>query len=71
MPTVTIRLSADEKAETERRAQAAGVSLSEYVRNTLHFDREAPTVESRVNAHERLIVDLSERIARLEGDDDR
>lgn len=66
MPTITFRLSAKEKAETEVRAADAGLSVSEYVRSTLHFDREAATIEGRVNVHERLIVELSQRITALE-----
>lgn len=66
MPTITFRLSAEEKAETEARAADAGLSVSEYVRSTLHFDRIAPTLDARVNVHERLIVDLSKRVETLE-----
>lgn len=59
MPTITIRLSAEEKTRVEDAADAAGVSLSEFVRSALsvvtdNITERTAALEARVAALEKL-----------------
>lgn len=65
MPTITIRVSGDEKADVERRAAAAGLDLSAFVRRALDLEREAPDLAGRLDAVERRVTTL-EQVAGLE-----
>lgn len=60
MPTVTVRLSADEKADLEALASREGLSLSEYVRRALHVLRTGPNVETALEDHESRLARLEE-----------
>jgi predicted DNA-binding protein len=59
MPTVTIRLSAAEKADLESAARRSGQTLSGYVRSTLTVREDLPDML------ERFAV-FAERLERLE-----
>jgi DNA-binding transcriptional ArsR family regulator len=61
MPTVTIRLSATEKADLESAARREGQNVSEYVRGALDLRDDAAVqgLNVRVEA-------LWEKVARLE-----
>jgi DNA-binding transcriptional ArsR family regulator len=61
MPTVTIRLSATEKADLESAARREGQNVSEYVRGALNLRDDAAVqgLNVRVEA-------LWEKVARLE-----
>lgn len=62
MPTITIRLSKDEKADLESAARLSGQSLSDYVRETLDLRRSDNAI-SGLNAR---VEDMWTRLARLE-----
>lgn len=60
MPTITIRVSAEERAALEAAASRSGQSLSAYIRETLTL-READ-IAGQVADHERRLSEL-ERLA--------
>jgi uncharacterized protein (DUF1778 family) len=65
MPTITIRLSADEKADLEAHARGAGQSLSDYVRETLALRTDKRLVAVLESVGE-VAEDHDRRLARLE-----
>ena len=62
MPTLTIRVSAEERAALEAAASRSGQSLSVYVRETLNLREHRDSID---RAHER-IAGLERRMDSLE-----
>jgi uncharacterized protein (DUF1778 family) len=63
MPTITIRLSKDEKADLESAARRSDSTLSDYVRETLALRRNEDAIDG-LNAR---VEELWRRVERLEG----
>lgn len=66
MPTITIRVTADEKASVERRAAAASLDMSGFVRHALDLERDLPGFQDQLDLIDQLTGRLDRRVARLE-----
>lgn len=64
MPTITVRVSDQEKADVERRAGGAGL-VSAFVRRALDLERDAPDLTARVDDLDRRLTAV-EQMAGLE-----
>jgi hypothetical protein len=64
MPTITIRLREDEKADLEALALAAGQNVSDYVRETLALRRSV--VDNVLDGLNVRVEELWTRVQRLE-----
>lgn len=62
MPTITIRVSAEERAALEAAASRSGLILSQYVRQTLTLREQ--DIPAQVADHERRLAAL-ERLANI------
>jgi uncharacterized protein (DUF1778 family) len=60
MPTITFRISDDERAAIEAAAAQTGVTVSNYIRQTLAVRDELPDLAERVEDHERRLSALEE-----------
>jgi hypothetical protein len=60
MPTITFRVTADEKVELEALASREGFGVSELVRRALKLQRDAPDASERLEAVERRLARLEE-----------
>lgn len=58
VPTITIRVTAAERAELDTLAGREGVTVSEYVRRTLAFGRERADHAAQLADHERRLAQL-------------
>lgn len=63
MPTITIRVSDDERARLNATANARGVTVSEIVREALALTE--PTITARLDDHEQRLRAV-ERVAGME-----
>jgi uncharacterized protein (DUF1778 family) len=59
MPTITFRVSEDERASFYEAAARSGLTVSDYIRRTFEFVEKQPDIEKHV-------ADLDRRLARLE-----
>lgn len=73
MPTITIRVSDDEKAALERAAARDGKTVSEYIRQAIDLRHEQPDLAETVrvlvgrsNEHIVHLGDLESRMRALE-----
>jgi uncharacterized protein (DUF1778 family) len=60
MPTITFRISDDERAAIEAAAAQTGVTVSNYIRQTLAVRDQVPDLAERVEDHERRLSALEE-----------
>lgn len=60
MPTITFRISDKERAAIEAAAAQTGVTVSNYIRQTLAARDELPDLAERVEDHERRLSALEE-----------
>jgi len=49
MPTITFRTEDPEDRDLRHRAAAAGLSLSDYIRETLQLRQQAPDLAARID----------------------